>query len=266
MSGADVLDVANLLFDALFYDPHVRTRQSSRHEWPLGQPQRATSPLCVQAPMSIMNEISEFCAHPGNRNSMPLLRPTAIKFEMISNAWQRILSETLPGINTEKKCIPVSTVEHETTQLCWGRKDIPVCASRHECEALTLQGAPGPLPIYLPVTEQDEFDLTKKLPNVPRFCLLCIRRDAHALSMLQASLPVSTAQTGRAAFVVPPFVNLVDVPGGYRSSAFCKPIEQSRIVALSGQLNVCYDALHEKWHINQGNIVFGAPLNCQATI
>ena len=82
------LDVANLLFDALFYDPHVRSRQTARHEWPLGQPQRSTSRLCEQAPMSVMNELSEFCAHPGNRASMPLLRPTAIKFEMISNAWQ----------------------------------------------------------------------------------------------------------------------------------------------------------------------------------
>lgn len=215
--------------------------------------------------MSVMNELSEFCAHPGNRASMPLLRPTAIKFEMISNAWQKVLSEKLSPSETPA-CVPVSTVEHENTQLEWGRKHVPLCASRQECEALTLPGAPGPLPVYLSVSEQDQFDKTKATPTIPRFCLLCIRRDAHALSMLQASLPTNTNRTGRAAFVLPPFVNLVDVPGGYRSAAFCKPIEHARIVALSGQLNVKYNPIREKWYVDQGNIVFGAPLNRPATI
>ena len=265
MEDASLLDVANLLFDALFYDPHVRCRQSSRHEWPLGQPLRSTSSHCKQAPTSVMNELSEFCANPANRRSMPLLRPTAIKFQMISNAWQKVLSERWACLD-EPRCVPVSTVEHETTQLEWNRAQVPLCASKEECEALTLPGAPGPLPIYLSIAEQDAFDLRKDCPIIPRFCLLCIRRDAHALSMLETSLPPIASRTGRAAFVLPPFVNLVDCPGGYRSSAFCQPIERSRIVALSGQLNVQYNQILEKWFVNQGNIVFGAPLNRQAAV
>ena len=41
----DTLDVANLLFDALFYDPHVRTRQTIQHKWPLGQSLIIVNPL-----------------------------------------------------------------------------------------------------------------------------------------------------------------------------------------------------------------------------
>ena len=259
-----VLDVANLLFDSLFYDPHVRSRKTSRHEWPLGQPLRSASGLSKQAPTSVMNELSEFCSNPANRRSMPILRPTAIQFQMISNAWQKVLSERWAS-EDEPRCVPVSPVEHEATQLEWGRGLVPCCAAKEECEALTLPGAPGPLHIYLSVAEQDSFDKDEIYPVIPRFCLLCIRRDAHALSMLQNSLPPLASRTGRAAFVLPPFVNLVDCPGGYRSAAFCQPLERSRIVALSGQLNVQYNQITEKWFVNQGNIVFGAPLNHQAT-
>ncbi len=258
-----MLDVANLLFDSLFYDATVRSRQTSQNQWPLGQPQRAALPLCRTAPLSIMNEIAEFCSHPANRSTMPLLRPTAIKFKMISNAWHDVLQEQ-EQLTTVGK-VPISTVEHEMTQLEWGRAGVPECASREECEALTLPGAPSALPMYLSFEEQLEFDRNRTVPTIPRFCLLCIRRDAHALSMLKSSLPSTAQQTGRAAFVLPPFKNLVDVPGGYRSSAFCQPIETSRIVALSGQLSVRHCPIRDKWFIDQGNIVFGAPLNREAT-
>ena len=259
-----MLDVANLLFDSLFYDAHVRSRQTSQHQWPLGQPQRAATNLCRHAPLSVMNEISEFCSHPGNRTSMPLLKPTAIKFSMISDAWQKVLEDG--GLQSDLGKVPISTVEHETGQLEWNRPGVPICASKSECEALNLAGAPGALPVYLSSEEQRHFEETGEVPIIPRFCLLCIRRDAHALSMLQASLPSTTKHTGRAGFVLPPFLNLVDVPGGYRSNAFCKPVETSRIVALSGQLSVRHCPLREKWYIDQGNIVFGAPLNPLATV
>ena len=78
---------------------------------------------------------------------------------------------------------PISTVEHETTQLEWDRKGVPICVSQQECEALNLTGAP--LPIYLSNEEEELFKSTGSCPGIPRFCLLCIRRDAHALSMLR---------------------------------------------------------------------------------
>ena len=261
-SETECLDVANLLFDSLFYG-HAWSRQTSQHKWPLGQPQRAASNLCKQAPMSVMNEISEFCANPANRASMPLLRPVAIKFNMISNAWQKIFDEgdVCPGTGK----VPISTVEHETTQLEWDRPGVPLCVSQQECEALNLTGAPGPLPAYLSAEEQELFATTKACPAIPRFAF-CVSAAMLMPEHAAGLLPPSTKHSGRAAFVLPPFVNLVDVPGGYRNKAFCKPISTSRIVALSGQLNVKYCPLKEKWYIDQGNIVFGAPLNAQATV
>lgn len=260
----DRLDVPNLLFDALFYLAKHAPKRAASQKWPLGASLGATSAVAFASPRSVQSAIEEFCSHAGKRASMPLVRPVAIRFDLVATAWDQALRE-LKGM-PDGGVVPVSTVEHETTQLQWGRTGVPECVAGCECEAKAMESAPAPLHVYLSASEQAAFDTHGDLPDQPRFCLLCIRRDAHALAMLQASLPDTLHHSGRAAFVRPPFLNLVDVPGGYRSSAFCSPIELSRVVALSGQTRVLFCPLRNLWYVDQGGLVFGAPLNGPAAV
>ena len=107
-------------------------------------------------------------------------------------------------------CIPVSTVEHDRTQLVWNDPD-HLCASGAACAAAALPFAPGPLPFYtLP-------GLDRANAEGPRFCLLCIRADCAAVcTMYDSVVRHSQAELGRAAVALAPFQNLVNVPNGYR--------------------------------------------------
>lgn len=80
----------------------------------------------------------------------------------------------------------------------WDRK-VPLCENGDECEACSLESAPGPLHIYLSPAEQEAFDQTGVLPDAPRFCLLCIRRDSHAMHLMWKSVIVDPQQQVRTA-------------------------------------------------------------------
>ena len=159
--------------------------------------------------------------------------------------------------------MPVSTVEHENTQLRWGRK-LPLCAFGCECDGHLLRNSPGPLHVYLSVSEQEKFDSDGTVPTGALFCLLCIRRDAQALYLAhRAALGTTVSASGRPTFCVPPFVNLVDVPGGYVRSAIAVPADACgdmpvQIVGVASTLTVVTDAFTGEKYVDQGAIVFGA--------
>jgi hypothetical protein len=143
--------------------------------------------------------------------------------------------------------IPISTVEHENTQLKYGRT-APTCAADHECEAHSLPGNRGPLHVYRSLTETEK-------EGACIFCLLCIRRDAQAIQLAQR------ANTGSTSFIIPPFQNLVDTPGGYRAAAMGVQATTSicgvNIVGVSNCLSVRHSVDTNEWYIDQGGIVFG---------
>ena len=86
--------------------------------------------------------------------------------------------------------------------------------------ALSLVGNNGPLHAYFTPSQQEAFDTDGTVPTGPHFCLLCIRRDAHAMHLsYSAFLSSPEVQLERKIFVIPPFQNLVDCAGGYHQWA-----------------------------------------------
>lgn len=68
-------------------------------------------------------------------------------------------------------------------------------------------------------------------------------------------------QCNRSRFVIPPFQNLVDCPGGYHSLYMGARAEASssfsvNVVGISGKLHVCYDPLSKKCRVDQSNLIY----------
>lgn len=93
---------------------------------------------------------------------------TSTHVELMQEAWKKALQVTcVRHTSTGTEChIPVSTVEHENTQLVWGRtsttKKTPVdfCAYGADCDAYKIRANQGPLQRYMTASEQTHFDKT----------------------------------------------------------------------------------------------------------
>lgn len=228
------------------------------------------------APSAFPSEVHKLLAFVGDetmRLQLPVVAPTRAVVESVHDVFRSALAAaTVSG--KEGLVVPISTVEHENLQLAWDRKSkkhpkiaVPLCKYDEDCDAHLVENNRGPLPAYLTVAEQDDFDETGKLPPMAMFCLLCIRRDAQAFYLAQKLHPVhASADVCRPAVVVPPFQNLVDTPGGYISSAMGVmpstdlPVPVSIVGVMPG-LKTVYNPYESKWHIDQGSIVYGASLN-----
>jgi hypothetical protein len=285
-----VLDPTDLLFDMLHYHHKCHPAPSATGLWPLGttcapEPKgkstagntSAIPPLIAPSKAAILRD---FAAIDGYQTHLPLFKPhTRAAVALLREAWQRALpggshatSETVPP--PDLSTIPLSTVEHDNTQLRWHRPGVPLCDYGDECDALSLYGNQGPLHAYLTPAQQQAFDgPTQHLPEGPYFCLLCIRRDLHALHLAHAATCHPTLQTnGRPVLVLPPFQNIVDAPGGYIRSAMVNGAEGGSflpvpvsVVGVSGTLTVKYDPVAKRWFIDQGAIIYqgqnsGVPL------
>ena len=192
----------------------------------------------------------------------------SIQTELMQEAWKRGLEVAAAKVDTLSCHIPVSTVEHENTQLVWGRcskktkDELELCSHGEECDALKLRGNQGPLQRYMSPEEQHAFDSDGIHPSGPSFCLLCIRRDIHAAYLAYSSSVVnSMRQLDRATFVIPPFQNLCDCPGGYRMDAMgLSPSNFTSIpvhvCGVSGSLTVNYNPHKKQFFIDQGSIIF----------
>lgn len=63
--------------------------------------------------------------------------------------------------------------------------------------------------------------------------LIHLFSDAQAVYMMHVSaISNSQIQTGRAAFVVPPFQNLADCPGGYTAASMGIPASAKNIIPV----------------------------------
>jgi hypothetical protein len=68
-------------------------------------------------------------------------------------------------------------------------------------------------------------------------------------------------QIDRPTFVLPPFTNLCDVPGGYNTSAMgVTPCEFTPmpvyVCGVSGTLCAHYDPATKRWFVDQGSVVY----------
>ena len=218
---------------------------------------------------SVRDAVLKFVQNDCYKSNLDLFAVTnRCQVELMQEAWKRGLEVAATRTDTACCHIPVSTVEHENTQLVWGRTSIktkePVelCSHGDECDALKLRGNQGPLHRYMSPEEQSIFDSEGTHPSGPSFCLLCIRRDVHAVYLAHSAVMVnSTRQLDRGTFVIPPFQNLVDCPGGYNlNSIGVNPSEFSgipvHIVGVSGSLTVCYDSQNKQFFIDQGGIIY----------
>jgi len=105
--------------------------------------------------------------------------------------------------------IPVSGARWEDVNLRYNRPGVPLCSSGCECAGAQLDGAPGPLPVYL-----SESEAAAGAYPTDGYCLLCIRCDAEALDGVMSAVVESSTQLGGAAVCAAPFQNLVNCADG----------------------------------------------------
>lgn len=219
-----------------------------------------------ELPPSVEAAILEYCSDEVMRLQLPLT-PPRVAVQAVHAAWERALLTATPA-GQQGLHVPISTVEHENEQLSWGRPKVPLCKFGQECDALRYGHAPGPLPVYLSIGEQERFDADGHVPEGALFCLLCIRRDAQALYLAHHAATDGQLTPGQTTFCVPPFQNLVDCPGGYVKSALSVPPNHSgmvpvSLVGVSSELSVMHNPYTDSYYIDQGRLVYGARLNGQ---
>lgn len=280
-----VLSVADMVLDTLHYTNKLYPQRQGNGLYPVGitlkptdgihkqlQLPKTTQPLQI-AP-SKARAIQELVSIDGYQANLPPFHLSSkLLVSKMAEAWTRVqpvgnVVLTLEDQTVLNTSVCISTVDHENIQLQWGRTSlsepsiaVPVCSYQDECAANTLCGTQGPLGCYLTPLQQEAFDQTAVLPEPPYFCLLCIRRDVHAFQLVQSTVTNTHMCAGRGVFVIPPFQNLVDVPGGYCASAMATTADMLmpipvNICGVSGTLTVRYDTLASRWFIDQGSIVY----------
>lgn len=219
-------------------------------------------------PPSVARAVADLTASHEYRNVLPLTLTAPVVAPVVHAAWKVALG-AFADVEAAPLIVPLSPVEHENGQLRWGRRSkgvlLQTCAFGDECDALALEGASSPLQVYLTPDEEAQWQDAGKVACGAMFCLLCIRRDAQAVALMHRSHHRDPLrQTGRAAFAVPPFTNLVNCPGGYHHSALGvvastdTDILPANIVGVASTLKVCYDPESAADYIDQGEIVWGS--------
>ena len=185
------------------------TPKRSLAGWPIGAALRRQVAAAEQSVAAGARAIADFCAQPAYQAALPFISTNA--------PVPHTDTSTVAGVavvNTDPPAVvPLSTSQHEDTQLRWD-DDAHPCASGPQCAAAQLPGAPGPLPYYVPEgVRRDQYE-------APACCLLCIRADAAAVATVYSRVVQSSSQQlGRAAVALPPFQNLVNCDGGYSERA-----------------------------------------------
>ena len=185
-------------------------------KWALGAALRPIqSPLKYRPPPpSIAAAIVKFTSGIVYEGGLPFQQAPTTEQESVLSAYPPGSIGALATVQCHPPaCIPISTVEHDRTQLVWN-DSTHLCASGESCAALALPFAPGPLPFFVLPNEKREH------AEGPRFCLLCIRADCAAVcSVFDGVVRHTQAELGRAAVALAPFQNLVNVPNGYHEFA-----------------------------------------------
>lgn len=264
---ADMTPLYKFLLDFMFWSQHVHPQKNTQ-AWPVGK---------ITSHLSIANALRPAVTQQRVKHvdlCTPTTPPTvAMRVKEImrlteSDAWNMympfvqcaddLVSTTVPmwtaalvhtGTKLCSSVVPISDSIHEDTQLRYGRKDIPLCALGDQCAATMYPGNQGPLHVYMLPTVAAAHHAGKSTyihHDEHATCLLCVRRDVHGACLAwEAMVPNPTRQIQRSSIIPPPFTNLVDVPAGYKKSAFLPMgealFDNANVVGVTGELSVKYD-------------------------
>jgi hypothetical protein len=205
------------------------------------------------------------------------------------------LAKHIPILCPSAPCVtpPISTSDHENEMLyftrIYGNTMAPMCAHGPDgCVGALLPKAPGPLPIYLTMSEEkaarESEETAKKIfdeTGPKSLCILCIRAESNAIACgLSDKLVNSAEELHRTVAIMPPCTNLVGVPGGYFDWAIgvspekmpqitFSTIVQGNPVDPNGESALCvyYDRSQDAsgrergLHVNQDAIIWRPHLN-----
>lgn len=255
---------------------HIPTRPSKKR--------RKNETAAHDLPPSVVHSISNMLNRDLFTTGLPIFVPSQSSvFRTIGELWYESLNHVtdLPARKIDhtpfEESISLSTVEHDNTQLQWGRKSrnhpdvcLPVCQFGEEgdCDALRLEFNQGPLHPFMSIAEEQEFQEHGKTKQGP--CLMCWRAMAHSMQIANRNRVFRCDKEDALKCALPARV-LVDKPGGYHRSAVVTPLDApicAPFVKSTGTLKVKHDNSHglnfSGWYIDQGGIVFGgfaSPLN-----
>jgi hypothetical protein len=231
---------------------------------------------CVTINECIIAELKQFGATP--RNTMYAWSDTN-PFDVAASPFTGVL-EPMPNaqLDTELSELPISTYEHDCTQLECNRisrttgKAPPVCCYR-ACKLKTTpcfsqevaeQSTNESLYVYLLDTEEDHFQQT----GIARegACLLCIRRDAEAASIRLAG-DISHEVTHVEPRLILPFTNIANRPGGYKTDCLVGSVHVvGRIPRISSSVFLTINKETGQYYVDQSNIMWSPspvqPVNC----
>ena len=275
-SNDDEDDLDSLVMDAIFYASKLRPQKGHN---------TASSVLACSRPDRLLalpmfkhnaspgrhgelKLLAEQLANESGMQAGPLCRLGRTKDGIISSVTQQVMTRRLLGTVAKDSSdftpeVNISTVTHENEQLVW-RDGIPRCDSGAFCAVLTIPRAnePGPLPVYLYPEEELAFQRTGIVPKrtAGMFCLLCIRRAAHCMTLAERATE-SVGAGVRRPKLLPPFTNLCNVVDGYRREAMgVTPSNATfrgavHICGMNGDVEVKFDRLRGdkgSWYVNQG--------------
>lgn len=218
----------------------------------------------VELSPSTAEIVDELCACDIYTTRPPQINTIFSKFSpRFFTAWHQGLRAAQNSCGgKEPQFIPVATVEWDNRNLGWPAPNCTpaplMCASKENCAACSLVGAPGPLPAYqLPGIDG---------PGLPlQYCLLCIREDVHGLIVKDRA---KAAVYGSGPCIQPPFQNLVGCPGGYAAEVCSvRPGRQQlfvggcHIVGVSGNLRVRVNTQSGLPYVDQSPLMFEANLH-----
>ena len=255
---------------------HIPTRPSKKR--------RKNETSAHDLPPSVVHSISNMLNRDLFTTDLPIFVPSQSSvFRSIGELWYESLNHVkdLPARKIDhtpfEESISLSTVEHDNTQLQWGRKSrnypdvcLPMCQFGEEgdCDALRLEFNQGPLHPYMSIAEEQEFQEHGKIKQGP--CLMCWRAMAHSMQIANRNRVFRCDKEDALKCALPARV-LVDKPGGYHRSAVVTPLDApicAPFCKSTGTLKVKHDNSHglnfSGWYIDQGGIVFGgfaSPLN-----
>jgi hypothetical protein len=282
---------ADFFMDVLHYNSKVHPEEDRLGTWPIStvltqsqthrqgtprlQKYSATNTTTSIAP-SVSLYIRQMCHSSAARSEIaPLPVPIHPLVAAANEVWKELLLSNVI-IHTKdggKALVPKSHAVHDNLQLQYNRRStatnalVPSCSCKGGCDALEYKNATEPLQIYFTPEQQTRFNQTGECAAGPGFCLLCIRRDATSREFqYKAMLMTPHAQCSTENNVIPPFTNLVDVPGGYNKGCFCVLATTSdtlpvNIVGTSGEIVFRTDSVTNNTYFDQSALIFGGPLN-----
>lgn len=231
-------------------------------------PARVVGRTCVVAP-SVGARLKQLLALTESdvwNTYLPFVEVNENVANTIAPLWMAALSVTTDHRETNE-FVPVSTMMHEDIQLEYKRPGVPVCSLGDHCAALLYPGNQGPLHIYLMPSMQRALDNKESCLHQydeNATCLLCIRRDIHGACLAwDGMIPSPYCQIRRQAIIPAPFTNVVDVPTGYRASAFIpngnRVFDNANIVGVCGSLTVKYRTRDDIFYFDQESIKVRPP-------